>query len=317
MYKKPYLKRKFFIFVNMILTNYISDLLYRYECVIVPEFGGFVTNKIGAKINESTHTFSPPSKQITFNSHLNVNDGLLANYIASSENISFEQACNAISLCVHNWQNELPTNPLKIGSIGVLSLNENDQIIFEPNHEVNYLSASFGLSTFKSSSIKRYKEVVKPIVPVAKSKDKKVVPAFIKYAAAAAIFLTVSLVANNLYQKDQQKEILANQANALEKKIQEATFVISNPLPTIELNVAKVTAKNFHVVAGAFQFPENARKKVIQLKKQGYNASILGVNKWGLTEVAFNSFTDKNDAINNLYKIQGSISKDAWLLVKK
>jgi hypothetical protein len=257
----------------MILTNYISDLLYRYECVIVPEFGGFVTNKIGAKINESAHTFSPPSKQVTFNSHLNVNDGLLANYIASSENISFEQACNAISLSVHNWQNELQTNPLKIGSIGVLSLNENDQIIFEPNHEVNYLSASFGLSTFESSSVKRFKGVVKPIVPVAKSQDKKVVPAFIKYVAAAAILLTVSLVGNNIYQKDQQKEILANQENALEKKIQEATFVISNPLPTIELSVAKATAKNFHVVAGAFQFPENARKKVNQLKKQGYNAN--------------------------------------------
>lgn len=301
----------------MILTNYISDLLYRYECVIVPEFGGFVTNTIGAKINESAHTFSPPSKQITFNSHLNVNDGLLANYIASSENISFEQACNAIALCVHKWQIELQSNPLKIGSIGVLSLNENGQIIFEPNHQVNYLSTSFGLSTFESSSIQRHKEVVKPIMPASKSQDKKVVPAFIKYAAAAAILLTVSLGVNNIYEKNQQKEILAKQENALEKKIQEATFVISNPLPIIELNVAKTTAKNFHVVAGAFQFPENARKKVKQLKKEGYNASIVGVNKWGLTEVAFNSFTDKNDAINNLYKIQGSISKDAWLLVKK
>jgi hypothetical protein len=300
----------------MILTNYISDLLYRYECVIVPEFGGFVTNKTGARINETTQTFSPPSKQITFNCHLNVNDGLLANYIASSENISFEQACNAIALCVNKWQNELQTNPLKIGSIGILTLNKNGQIIFEPNHEVNYLSESFGLTTLESSAVKRYKEVVKPIVQSDKKQDKKIIPNFIKYAAAAAILLTLSLTGTSIYQNDQQKEVLANQENALEKKIQAATFIISNPLPTIELNVAKAATKNFHVVAGAFQFTENARKKVAQLKKQGYNASIIGVNKWGLTEVAFNSFTDKNDAINNLYKIQKSTSKDAWLLVK-
>ena len=75
----------------MNLANYINDLLYRYDCVIVPDFGGFVTNRIGAKLNSDTHTFSPPTKQIAFNSHLKHNDGLLANYIASSEQISFEK----------------------------------------------------------------------------------------------------------------------------------------------------------------------------------------------------------------------------------
>ena len=68
----------------MILAKHITDLLYRYDCVIVPEFGGFITNRIGAKLNESTQTFYPPTKQITFNSHLKHNDGLLANYIAET-----------------------------------------------------------------------------------------------------------------------------------------------------------------------------------------------------------------------------------------
>ena len=104
---------------------------------------------------------------------------------------------------------------------------------------------------------------------------------------------------------------------ALEKKIQTATFVISNPLPTIELNVVKKIAKPYHVVAGAFQFSENAQIKVDQLKAQGYNAKIIGVNKWGLTQVAFNSYSDKNEATNNLYKIQKTVSKDAWLLIEK
>ena len=110
-----------------------------------------------------------------------------------------------------------------------------------------------------------------------------------------------------------------DQEKAIEKKIQSATFVITNPLPTIALNVMKkeVVSKPYHVVAGAFQFPENAEKKVNQLKKQGYKASILGANKWGLIEVAFDSFLDKNEAINNLYKIQATVSEDAWLLIKK
>ena len=75
----------------MALATYIKDLLYRYDCVIVPDFGGFISNKISAKINEQSHTFYPPSKQLGFNHHLTHNDGLLANYVASAENISFEK----------------------------------------------------------------------------------------------------------------------------------------------------------------------------------------------------------------------------------
>jgi hypothetical protein len=60
----------------MQLETYISDLLYRYDCVTIPGFGAFLTQRVSAKIHESTHTFYPPKK-----------DGLLANYIAEVEKI--------------------------------------------------------------------------------------------------------------------------------------------------------------------------------------------------------------------------------------
>ncbi|WP_298878424.1 SPOR domain-containing protein [uncultured Polaribacter sp.] len=303
----------------MTLATYINDLLYRYDCVIVPDFGGFVTNKIGAKVNNFTHTFSAPTKQITFNNLLKHNDGLLANYIASAENISFEKASTAISLSVIKWQNELQSKAVEIENLGVLSLNEEKQIVFEPNTTVNYLTESFGLTTVESSAITRYKQQVKPLAPVLVKEEKKKIPAFIKYAATAAILLTLGFSAINGYQQKQQKEVLANQEKALQKKIQSATFVISNPLPTINLNVAKEkeVSKPYHIIAGAFQYAENAEKKVKQLKAKGFDAKIIGVNKWGLTQVSFNSYASRNEATNNLYKIQDTVSKDAWLLIKK
>lgn len=303
----------------MNLANHINDLLYRYNCVIIPDFGGFVTNKISAKMNKTSNTFYPPAKQITFNSHLKVNDGLLANYIASSENISFEKASNILAISVIKWKNEIKTKPIQIAAVGVLTLNESGQIIFEPNKKINYLTESFGLTPIESESITRNKAHVIPLIPIVEMEEHKGIPTFIKYAATAAILLTLSFVGNNAYQQNKQQTILASQEKAIEKRIQSATFVIANPLPTLELNVAKklVIEKKYHVVAGAFQFPENAMRKVDQLKEQGYNARILGVNKWGLMEVAFNSFADRNDAINNLYKIQDTVSKDAWLLIKK
>ena len=110
--------------------------------------------------------------------------------------------------------------------------------------------------------------------------------------------------------------MLASQQKILEKKIQSATFVISNPLPTLKLNVIREVTKPYHVVAGAFQFKENANRKVKQLLADGFNSKIIGINKWGLTQVSFDSYAEKNDAINHLNNIRRTVSPDAWLLVK-
>jgi hypothetical protein len=48
----------------MQLETYISDLLYRYDCVTVPQFGAFLTNRVSAKVHDSTHTFYPPKKSV-------------------------------------------------------------------------------------------------------------------------------------------------------------------------------------------------------------------------------------------------------------
>jgi hypothetical protein len=300
----------------MIIANYITDLLYRYECVIVPGFGGFVTNSIGAKLNSVSHSFDAPTKQIAFNSHLKHNDGLLANYIASTAQISFEEASTTISIAVQKWQKELQSTKIQLENLGVISLNENQQIIFEPNKEINFLTASFGLSSVASSPVTRHAAKVKPIIPISKTTDKKGVPMFIKYAASAAILLTLGFVGYNNHLQDQENDVFANQQKELEKKIQSATFIISNPLPTLELNVVKEISKPFHVVAGAFQFKANADKKTKQLISQGFNSKIIGMNKWGLTQVTFDSYAYRNDAINSLNKIKRTVAKEAWLLVK-
>ena len=302
------LEYKFYIFVIMTVAKYINDLLYRYDCVIVPNFGGFISNRIGAKVNRVSHHFYPPTKQIAFNVHLKQNDGLLVNYIASVENISFEKAIAKISTSVSAWQETLKKESLVFENIGTINLDEKKQYIFEPQKDHNFLTDSFGLSMVSSPAI-QHPEMV--------NTKTSVIPLFAKYAAAAAIVLSLGFIVRNGYQERQQNNLYASQKVALEKKIQTATFVISNPLPTIELNVSKAAPKSFHVIAGAFQFPENAEKKLKELQKKGYNATILGVNKWGLTQVAFDSFYSRKEAIASLSTIKKEVSKDAWMLIKK
>ena len=299
----------------MALEDYIKDLLYRYDCVIIPNFGGFVTNQISAQIDTDSNTFYPPTKQIGFNVNLNHNDGLLANYIASVENISFDQATSKIKVTVSQWNKLIKTSAFDIKNIGSFSLNEKNQLIFNPTNNINYLKSSFGLTPTESSIVLRSTQNVIPLAP-SKEKHRKV-PVFIKYAAAATLLFSVSYLGWTGYENKQEQLNFAKNQKKLEEKIQTATFVIENPLNVIELNVKKEVPKSFHVIAGAFQFVENAHKKVNQLNSKGFKATILGTNKWGLTQVAYASFHKKSDAYQSLADIRKIDSKDAWLLVKK
>lgn len=305
----------------MKLVNYISDLLYRYDCVIVPNFGGFITNKIGASINNDTHTFSPPTKQISFNTNLKHNDGLLANYIASVENISFEKANAFINTTVLKWGTILEFEAIEIGSVGSLVLNEEKHLVFEPNTSINFLTTSFGLTSITFPETSRFKAVVKPLIPVntaVEDTSKRTIPTFIKVAATVAVLLTVGTFGIKQYTQSQKATEFAKQQEKVEQKIQSATFVIDNPLPTINLKGSKVVrSKEFHVVAGAFQLTKNARRKVNQLLADGFNARVLGLNKWGLTQVVFESYETRELAVEALEAVKKTGFSDAWLLIKK
>ena len=301
----------------MRLANYINDLLYRYDCVIVPNFGGFVTNKIGAKVDENANAIYPPKKQLTFNAYLQHNDGLLANYIASAEKITFEEATEKIADEVANWKKQLESSSLTVAKVGTLTLNEDYKLIFEPNEKSNFLLESFGLAEAAASEVKRANEEVK-VVPIAEEQEatKRVIPIAVKRVSVAAAVAGVLYTGWNTVQNQKQQDIIADQEKLVEKKIQSATFVIDNPLPTINLKVTKEETKNFHIVAGAFQEVENAYKKVKELKNQGFEARIIGENTWGLTQVVYGSYETKELARKALQSIKENISEDAWLLEK-
>ena len=62
--------------------------MYEHDFVIVPAFGGFVSEYQAARITEGG-IFYPPQKEIGFNPNLVYNDGLLAHSIMEREQVSF------------------------------------------------------------------------------------------------------------------------------------------------------------------------------------------------------------------------------------
>src|SRR6476620_6286568 len=147
----------------MNIEHYISQLLYRYQCVTVPGFGAFLTETVSASVNETNHNFFPPKKVVSFNSHIKNNDGLLANHIAQAEKLSYDEVVSKMESEVTLWKNKLQNRDFLIfKNIGLLKLNSENNIVFEGYNHTNYLAESFGLASFVSPNVKR--EVLKTLV---------------------------------------------------------------------------------------------------------------------------------------------------------
>ena len=69
----------------------------------------------------------------------------------------------------------------------------------------------------------------------------------------------------------------------------------------------------FFIIAGAFRITQNAKNLVSSLKNKGYDSRILPLNDKGLTPVAFDGFSDRNDAVKSLREIQAKENKYAWI----
>lgn len=323
--EKVHGNEKKIMFVSMQLATYINDLLYRYECVIIPGFGAFLTQYRSAKIDGASHTFFPPGKTLSFNRQLQTNDGLLANYVASVENCSYDVALQKIRSFTGNLSLELSENQsVEIKNIGDFSLNEENKVQFTPSEKENFSTASFGLATFVSPQIARelHQEAAKTNeeqAPLLFTPEKRHAVPYLKYAAVGLIAIAVSgLGGMKLYEGQVQKHNFAEKQKAnvlIENQIQEATFVIENPLPALNVTLAKETG-HYHIVAGAFRIEANAAKKVRQLSEKGFVARTIGQNKYGLHQVIYSSHEDRLEALQTLRTIKRTENKDAWLLVQ-
>jgi preprotein translocase subunit Sss1 len=315
----------------MNIEPYIAQLLYRYQCVTVPGFGAFLTEIQSAQLIESSHSFFPPKKVISFNTHLKNNDGLLANHIAQAEKTSYEYAVSAIQSAVFSWKKALEENGLfSIKNVGNFSLNADNNLIFTPYDQTNYLTNSFGLSAFVSPMVKReifeqkietLEENIEEKEIIAFIPERTRTSAYLKYAAIFVLGLGITgAVGYPIYQQQIANETIVVEQSVqkqVQHKIQEATFFIENPIPAVTLTVkTKEQKMSYHIMAGAFRDEENAQKAFEKLTNQGYKARRIPQNKYSLFPVLYGSYTTFAEAEKAKKEINKTDNPDAWILIE-
>lgn len=320
--------------------KHIAGLLFEFDCVIVPGFGGFIGSYSHARVHPVSHSFSPPFKSILFNVSLKQNDGLLANRMSNREKISYTEANNLISEMADQWMRTLNEGRyVPIHHVGVLSMDREGNIQFEQEMQNNLYPDAFGLSTFVSPAIRRpvfQKRTSKKISKYIDSpaRQRRIIPKAVRWAAlfalpiGAAAILSIthydkirnlsvnysSLIASVTSEPAVKKSIPATKIIVAKPKIVTKPAVVVNE-PKIEEKAAEIK-KPFSIIVGAFKIEENATRLVADLNAKGYDARIIDVTKTGLYRVAMQNFATREEALTNLAAVRSEQFASAWLLEK-
>lgn len=323
------------------INKHISDLLCEHNCVIIPDFGGFVANYESAFIDSRTNHMFAPKKSIVFNRSLKNNDGLLVNEIAVGEGLTFKQAKKELYKYVLNLNESLSLHKkVFIDEVGTLLLTSDEKVLFVQSNSRNHLLDSYGFTTIQYPAIQRtsvqerFEEKIKHIDKAHLPSNKK---PWLKTAAVLIPLLMVSAL--GISNKDKIHSVYANlspfgssSSSTVVEAVETATthlssFDVESPTNNIEEAVLSFyEAKNnmttvvenevpkHFIIAGAFSSERNANKMISKLQKSNFTSSkIVGKSKSGLYRVSYDGFVNSSDAILALREIKKT-NPSAWLL---
>ena len=276
----------------MDIALYIRELLFGHDCVIVPDFGGFIGNYITAHLDKSTGEFSPPIKQISFNKNLDTNDGLLIGKISEANGIGFNEARAIVAKYVIELHKKLNNGETVVFDyIGTFVNNHEGNVQFEPDSKANYCLNSFGLESFKCFPLEGYdvrKRIIKQIDgdAIKKAHLRKL----IWRAAIIVPLLGLMVVApfkTDLFKSKVEMSTLnplavaeiEHNKEAIDKSALTENIIIT---PAEITNVSEsvteeMTTHNiqYQLITGSFKLSENAQKQVEKLAKSGFTPEVI------------------------------------------
>jgi len=284
------------------INQYIKELLLLNDCVIIPEFGGFVANYKPATFENNQ--FFPPTKELAFNTKLISNDGLLINYIVEAEGLNYFSAKQKLEGFVEETLLNLERNRnVYFEGVGYLHYDSRENLQFETQMKQNLLVDSFGLQNFSYEKLYQ-RQVPKPAFRIEHHEPIPVI--FQKRKLKKMIVAVPLLIAMALIPLKHNKEYLSKSDMGMWETLMQNTPAA--PSITQEQNVAEYTANvttakteqlRYFIIGGSFKSEENADKYIQQLKEKGYTGQNLGIFK-GLNRVAMKGFATMEEAQKEL-----------------
>jgi hypothetical protein len=277
--------------------SFLEHLLYEHECVIIPQFGGFVVNAQGFSFNQKEGKIYPKKKCVAFNEKLKTDDRFLSTEWAKKQAITLQESSAEITFFSKELKSQLLINGEVIfGSLGVFTLNQEKRISFSPNPDFNADLSVFGLYPVGLGYINHNKENKIALVPsptaddlpeiaIEEYQEIKMSRSVYVYALLAfilgglgAFFLTAP--ASNQSQSSLNpikiEKKLAAPIKSVGAPIKDTITVKELPTPSIKEVLANEQQDQnlnevIYLVAASFQSLEQAEKGLKEFKSRGFD----------------------------------------------
>ena len=306
------------------IFEYIEFLLPKHNCVIIPNFGGFIVNLEPSFTLNGSNTISSPKYNIVFNQELKHDDGLLASSIQTAKNISYQAACNAINDCVKQIRLSLQHGlPIMCGNIGTLTQDSEANLIFRSSSSFVHPTL-FGLTnvylqpldiiSYQDTTSKKHNKVRYTIGSVA------------AVAAAVLLFIIPSANVGETSGNTQKAGFLNNFTRSMSTihSIQK-----TDALPTNTVSVASTSdsstiqaeeskpARTYYIIIGGEEYENQAKRLLDRFQAGDFpNAAIVKSDRY---RIYIASYNDKSEAERSLdiFRLENPKYATAWLYSKK
>ncbi|MGP1420345.1 MAG: SPOR domain-containing protein [Tannerella sp.] len=145
------------------IITHIERVLLVNDCVIVPDFGGFVLRRRPALFTAEKNAFSPAHNEMAFNPSLNHDDGLLTESYMQMYGMDFSEAQQTLRQDLDEWKKILDDHgTVSCGRLGSFRRNEDGTLIFDPE-TAYYTIDAYGLTSFYMAPLEAERSHRKPV----------------------------------------------------------------------------------------------------------------------------------------------------------
>ncbi|MDR1406435.1 MAG: SPOR domain-containing protein [Tannerella sp.] len=324
------------------IATHIERLLLVNDCVIIPDFGGFVLQSYPAVHAREAHQFRPSHREIVFSPTLKHDDGLIAGSYMRAYGMTFNQARSALKKDIEDLKMRLDEpHEVVLAAIGSFRKETEGGVVFQPVADCAQFSlSSYGLTSFHLPPVPTEKLPVKPVddsqpIPVRKSAHVIYLP--INRTLAYVAGLSVAAVALSLVIMTPLKEIHSDSYTAgfapsevvrrltpvgempvvaEENMVAEQT----NPAETEPLTVSVIEQTNgtkstkiYYVIIGSFETENQARTFIEKLDSTlSRNSGIIQRDKH--VRVFAGKYDSRKEAEDRISLLrEDKRFKDTWL----
>jgi nucleoid DNA-binding protein len=151
------------------VTTEIQTLLYEHETIVIPGLGAFVCDYQDAVVDPYGGKLAPPSYKIRFDDDLQINDGILQDFIKRKYSLSSQEAQSALAEFVSQTEAALNMHELvTFDHVGRLYRDYSKKLQFVPEN-TNFNPDSFGLKSVDYQPVTRTQSSSQGVYPPARS----------------------------------------------------------------------------------------------------------------------------------------------------